>query len=155
GSCTMSVPAGSYVLVQTGAPGGLEGIEPVPFTFASGGQVAAVTVTNYPPQDAVAPEPQPGPVYSPPVDTAPPVESVTDFEPVPVVEGPAPRVSVPERVGGTVVQVIRAPGDALRLLSRDPKQAVAWTAAIMLLALAVIAVRRRQHALALIGTDAS
>jgi hypothetical protein len=59
-------------------------------------------------------------------------------------------VSLPEQIGGTVVQVIRAPGDALRLLSRDPKQAVAWTAAIALFVLSALAVRRRQQALALL-----
>ena len=154
GACTMKVPAGSYVLVQTSAPGGLEGIEPVPFTFASGGQVASVTVVNYPPESPQAPAPAAAPVdYTPPVDYAPPVESVSDFTPVaeaPVIEEPA--VSVPERIGGTVTQVIRAPGDALRLLARDPKQAVAWTAALALFCLAAMAVRRRQQAMALLDS---
>ena len=145
GVCTMKVPAGSYVLVQTGAPGGLEGIEPVPFTFASGGQVASVTVVNYPPAAPEQPAAAAAPIdYTPPVDYAPPVESVADFTPVaetPVIEEPT--VSVPERIGGTVTQVIRAPGDALRLLARDPKQAAAWTAALALFCLAAMAVRRR------------
>ena len=152
GVCQMKVPAGSYVLVQTAAPGGLEGIEPVPFTFASGGQVAAVTVVNYPPGAPAQPEAPASPVYTPPVDHAPPTEIVEDYSPVPdvpvIVEPPA--VSVPERIGGTVTQVIRAPGDALRLLARDPKQAVAWTAALALFVVAAMAVRRRQQAMALI-----
>ena len=152
GVCTMKVPAGSYVLVQTSAPGGLEGIEPVPFTFASGGQVASVTVVNYPPASPEQPAAAAAPIdYTPPVDYARPVESVTVFTPVaeaPVVEEPT--VSVPERIGGTVTQVIRAPGDALRLLARDPKQAVAWTAALALFVLAAMAVRRRQQAIELL-----
>ena len=152
GVCTMKVPAGSYVLVQTSAPGGLEGIEPVPFTFASGGQVASVTVVNYPPAAPEQPTPAAAPIdYTPPVDYAPPVESVTDFTPVaetPVIEEPV--ASIPDRIGGTVTQVIRAPGDALRLLARDPKQAVAWTAALALFCLAALAVRRRQQAMELL-----
>ena len=155
GVCTMKVPAGSYVLVQTAAPGGLEGIEPVPFTFASGGQVASVTVVNYPTAAPQAPEAAASPVYTPPVDQAPPREFIDDsYVAAPVADSPVieePAVSVPERIGGTVTQVIRAPGDALRLLARDPKQAVAWTAALALFVLAAMAVRRRQQAMGLIG----
>ena len=153
GACSMKVPAGSYVLVQTSAPAGLEGIEPVAFTFASGGQVAAVTVVNYPPEQPAAPEAPASPVvdYTPPVDYSPPVESVTDYAPVDtgtdVVAEPEPPVLA--QVGDTITQVIRAPGDALRLLARDPKEAVAWTAALALFCLAVMAIRRRQQAMAL------
>lgn len=62
----------------------------------------------------------------------------------------APGPGLGEQVGGTITQVIRAPGDALRLLTRDPKQAVAWTAALLLFALAALAVTRRRQGLALI-----
>jgi len=147
GTCSMSVPAGSYVLVQTAAPGGLEGIEPVAFTFATGGQTAAVGIVNYPADsDVPQPEPAAAPVYTDPVAVSPPVETVVDYAPPATVD--APRVSLPDAVGGTIVRVIRAPGDALRLLSRDPKQAAAWTAALALFSLALLAVRRRQ----LLGT---
>ena len=154
GVCTMKVPAGSYVLVQTAAPGGLEGIEPVPFTFASGGQVASVSVVNYPPASPSQPAAAASPIYTPPVDQSPPREFIDDsyvaapVDDLPVVDEPV--VSVPDRIGGTVTQVIRAPGDALRLLARDPKQAVAWTAALALFVLAVMAIRRRQQAVELI-----
>lgn len=151
GHCRMRLPAGSYVLVQTSAPGGLEPIEPVPFTFASGGQVAAVTVTNYPPDAPQAPPASA--VYTPPIDSARPTEIVHDgyLPPVGEVRGPetAPGQGVIGQVGGTVVRVIRAPGDALRLLARDPKQAVAWTGALALWCLAVAAVRRRDQAVGL------
>jgi len=144
GACQMSVAAGSYVLVQTSAPGGLAPIEPVAFTFATGGQTAAVGIVNYP-ADSNLPQPQPAaaPVYTDPVAATPPVETIDDYTP-PAAAVDAPRVSLPDAVGGTIVRVIRAPGDALRLLSRDPQQAVAFTAALLLFALAVMAVRRRQ-----------
>jgi len=144
GACTMKVPAGSYVLVQTSAPGGLEGIEPVPFTFASGGQVAAVSVVNYPPDTPAAPEAAASPVvsYTDPVALAPPVQTVDTYDTTDVT--PRTAAAVTEQIGGTIVRVIRAPGDALRLLARDPKQAVAWTASLALLCLAMLAVRRRQ-----------
>ncbi|HWH32311.1 MAG TPA: hypothetical protein VNU01_06530 [Egibacteraceae bacterium] len=78
---------------------------------------------------------------------APPVESIDDYTP----PAAAPEAGgIVDQVGGTVVQVIRAPGDALRLLSRDPKQAAAWMAALALFCLAVMAVRRRQQAMALL-----
>ena len=149
GSCSMQVPAGSYVLVQTAAPGGLEPIEPVAFTFASGGQTAAVGIVNYPAGGVPAVEPAASPVeYSAP-PAAVVTESVDDYQPATEV-AEEPQVSIPDAVGGTIVRVIQAPGDALRLLSRDPKQAVAWTASLMLFALAVMAVRRRRQAIELI-----
>jgi hypothetical protein len=150
GACSMSVPAGSYVLVQSSAPGGLEPIEPVAFTFASGGQTAAVGVVNYPAGGLPAVEPAPAPVeYSAPPQPVV-TETVTDYTPAESTVADVPQVSIPEAVGGTIVRVIAAPGDALRLLSRDPKQAVAWTASLLLFALAVMAVRRRQQATELI-----
>jgi hypothetical protein len=158
GACSMQVPAGSYVLVQTAAPAGLEPIEPVAFALTSGGQVAAVGIVNYPPlaqgegdgEAVAAPPPAPGPVYTDPPALSPPFESV-DVAPPPAIVDEAVRPPISEQIGGTVVQVIRAPGDALRLLTREPKQAVAWTASILLFALALMAVRRRQAALALIS----
>lgn len=65
------------------------------FTFGSGGQVASVTVVNYPPGAQQAPEAPASPIY-------------------------------------------------------DPKQAIAWTAALAVFALAAMGVRRRQAAIALI-----
>jgi uncharacterized surface anchored protein len=147
GACQMKVPAGSYVLVQTSAPGGLEPIESVPFTFASGGQTASVAVVNYPPESAAQPEGSVSPVYSDPTPSVV-TETVADYQQAEVAE--VPQVSIPDAVGGTIVRVIQAPGDALRLLGRDPMQAVAWTAALALFALAAIAVRRRQQAIELI-----
>ena len=160
GACSMRVPAGSYVLVQTSAPAGLEGIEPVAFTFASGGQVAAVTVVNYPPEQpgSPAPEGQASPVvgYTAPVDAMPPTEIVDDYVAPDMPEAPeTAEPPVLAQVGDTITQVIRAPGDALRLLARDPKEAVAWTAALALFALAVMAIRRRQQALMLITVEAN
>jgi hypothetical protein len=150
GACSMSVPAGSYVLVQSSAPGGLEPIEPVAFTFASGGQTAAVGVVNYPAGTVPPVEPAASPIeYSAPPQPVV-TETVAGYQPSTQVAD-QPQVSIPEAVGGTIVRVIAAPGDALRLLSRDPKQAVAWTASLMLFALAVLAVRRRQQAIALIS----
>lgn len=151
GHCTMQVPTGSYVLVQTAAPGGLEPIEPVAFALTSGGQTAAVSVVNHPPvaPDQPPPAAAPAPVaYSAPPRLAP-SEQVSTYEMAQPVDDTAPP-RVAEQLGGTVVRVIRAPGDALRLLARDPVQAVAWTASLALLVLAVLAVRRRHmlHSLA-------
>ena len=56
-------------------------------------------------------------------------------------------------LGGTIVRVIAAPGDTLRLLTRQPKQAAAWIASLALFAAAALAVRRRQHALILIAAQ--
>ncbi|HWH31651.1 MAG TPA: SpaA isopeptide-forming pilin-related protein, partial [Egibacteraceae bacterium] len=66
GTCRMRLPAGAYVLVQTAAPAGLEPMDPLAFRFATGGQVAAVTVRNATPA-AGAPAPAAAPVYSAPV----------------------------------------------------------------------------------------
>jgi hypothetical protein len=150
GSCAMRVPAGSYVLVQTGAPGGLTAVEPVAFTLASGGQTAAVGVVNYPPGAPAAPEPAAAPVYSEPSAAAPPVESVEAYEPPVADEGGGLLGDVPQAVGGTIVRIIAAPGDTLRLLAREPKEAVAWVASLALFAAALLAVRRRQAAMALV-----
>ncbi|HWH31382.1 MAG TPA: SpaA isopeptide-forming pilin-related protein [Egibacteraceae bacterium] len=142
GGCEIRVPSGSYVLVQTSAPGGLEGIAPVAFAV-TGGQTAAVGVVNYPPAMPAAPEPAPV-AYEPSPAMPEPVVSSGPYAPSePVGEVAEPEVSLPEAVGGTVVRVIRAPGDAVRLLARDPMQAVAWIASIALFCLAVLAVRRR------------
>jgi hypothetical protein len=96
-----------------------------------------------------APPPAPGPVYTDLPAFSPPFESV-DVAPLPPTVDEGVRPPITEQIGGTVVQVIRAPGDAMRLLAREPKQAVAWTASILLFVLALMAVRRRQAALALI-----
>ena len=151
GACRMRVPVGSYVLVQTAAPGGLEPIEPVAFTFASGGQTAQVGVVNYP-LGVPAPAAGPAPVYSPPVDLQPQV-SVADYTPPaggPTDDGAT--VDVPQVLGGTIVRVIRAPGDTLRLLTRDPAQAAALAATLLLFALAVTAIRRRHTTETLLRT---
>jgi len=149
GTCAMQVPAGSYVLVQTGATGGLAPIEPVAFTLASGGQTAAVGVVNYP-QGMPAAPPAAAPVYSEPVAAAPPVETVEAYEPPVAEDAGGALVDVPQAIGGTIVRIIAAPGDTLRLLAREPKEAVAWIASLALFAAALLAVRRRQAAMALV-----
>jgi len=148
GKCSMRVPVGSYVLVQQSAPKGLEGIEPVAFAFASGGQTAAVGVTNY---GAGIPdvEPAAGPVYTEPVNYSPPVETVDTYTP-PIDDGAGlDTTPLPQVMGDTIVRIIKAPGDAVRLLSRDPQQAVAWIASLALFLAAGLVVRRRQHAIKL------
>jgi hypothetical protein len=152
GVCRMRVPVGSYVLAQTAAPEGLALIEPVAFTFATGGQTATVGVVNYPTDTPPAAAPAASPVYTPPVDQAPPTVTVEAYTPPashPDEEGEG--VSVPRVVGGTIVRVVQAPGDVLALLAREPRQAAAWTATLLLLLTAAAAVRRRNHALALIN----
>jgi hypothetical protein len=146
----MGVPAGSYVLVQTAAPGGLEPIDPVAFTFASGGQTAAVGIVNYPADSVPAIQPAASPTYTDPPPSVV-TETVDDAYQPPAEIAEQPQVSIPDAVGGTIVRVIQAPGDALRLLSRDPKQAAAWTASLILFALAATAIRRRQHATTLMS----
>lgn len=153
GTCTMSVPTGSYVLVQLGAPAGLEPIEPVAFALTAGGETAAVTVVNYPP-DIAAPPPAAAPVaYVPPV--LPPLPTLHAV-PLPVAGIPMddePDVAGPG-IGGTVVRVIQAPGDVLRLLARDPVQAAAFAATLLLLTLAWAGVQRRRQLL-MLTTDLS
>lgn len=157
GSCAMQVPTGSWVLVQTAAPAGLEPIEPVAFALTAGGQTAAVEVVNYPLGDLAPPEPAaaPAPVveYTIPA-TAPVTDMVTDYT-APGGGVDEPKVSLPQAIGGPIVRVIQAPGDALRLLAREPRQAAAWLATLALLALAAAAVRRREQALVLIRAEAS
>jgi hypothetical protein len=150
GGCTMLVPVGSYVLVQVAAPDGLEPIEPVAFALTSGGETAAVTVVNYPP-DVVAPPPAAGHVdYLPP---APPPPPQLHAVPLPVAGIPMddePEIAGPG-LGGTIVRVAQAPGDVLRLLARDPVQAAAFAATLLLLTLAWAGVQRRRQLTMLTG----
>ena len=153
GTCSMSVPVGSYVLVQLAAPGGLEPIEPVAFVLTAGGETAAVTVVNYPP-DLPAPPPSAGQVdYLPP---APPPPPQLHAVPLPVAGIPMddePEIAGPG-IGGTIVRVVQAPGDVLRLLARDPVQAAAFAATLLLLTLAWAGVQRRRR-LVLLTEDLS
>ena len=157
GTCSMTVPAGSYVLVQTAAPDGLEPIEPVPFVISSGGQVAAVEAVNYPfgaPPEA-APAASPSFTYQPPPAELPPELHTV---PLPTMGIPqdqpevAPQESAAAVVGNTVERIVRAPGDVLRLLARSPAEAVAFAAAGLLFALACAAIDRRRKLLALTAT---
>lgn len=150
GACAMSVPVGSYVLVQLAAPGGLEPIEPVAFAFTAGGETAAVTVVNYP-QGIPAPPPAAAQVdYLPPAE--PPLPQLHAV-PLPVAGIPMddePQIAG-SGIGGTIVRVVQAPGDVLRLLARDPVQAAAFGATLLLLTLAYAGVQRRRQLLLLTG----
>ena len=153
GACSMAVPVGSYVLVQLSAPGGLEPIEPVAFALTAGGETAAVTVVNYP-QDFPAPPSAAGQVdYLP---SAPPPLPQLHAVPLPVAGIPMddePDMAGPD-IGGTIVRVMQAPGDVLRLLARDPVQAAAFAATLLLLTLAWAGVQRRRQ-LVLLTEDLS
>jgi hypothetical protein len=145
----MRVPAGSYVLTQTSAPAGLAPMDPVAFRLASGGQTATVAVVNEP---AALPAPPPRAATVRMTDAgaagAPPVETAAPYTP------PAPaRVAAPVTapLGGTIVRIVRAPGDTLRLLARSLIEAAAWIASIALLLAAFGAVRRRIRTTALIA----
>lgn len=78
----------------------------------------------------------------------PPVETVAPYTP-PAPEDAATPVLAP--LGGTIVRIVRAPGDTLRLLARSPIEAAAWIASVALLLAAFGAVRRRLRTTALIA----
>ena len=150
GVCQMLVAMGSYVLVQAAAPTGLDPVEPVAFAFTQGGQTAAVGIVNYASIGASGVIIAPGPIVDYRDSHVPPSPAVTTEPYVPAeVEAPAPAIS--GSLGGTVVRVVRAPGDVLRLLSREPRQAVAWVASVLILCLAVMTIRRRMQALELVA----
>lgn len=153
GTCSMTVPAGSYVLVQTAAPDGLEPIEPVPFVITSGGQVAAVEAVNYPFGTPPEAAPAAGPTFTyqpPPAELPPELHTV----PLPTMGIPqdepeaAPQESTGAAIGNTVERIVRAPGDVMRLLARSPAEAIAFAAAVLLFALACAAIDRRRKLLA-------
>lgn len=152
GTCSMRVRAGAHVLVQTSAPPGLAVMEPTPFTFASGGQIAEVDVLNVRQEQVTA---QPGPAPAPAIRySAPPPAAAPGSTSVPHASVLPPRTAPAAAIGGTIVRVVRAPGDTLRLLSRAPLEALALSATFLLMSMAILAVTRRRQAWMLLAAGA-
>ena len=143
GTCAMTVPLGTYVLAQMAAHNGLDIIQPLSFALTAGGQTAAVAVVNYPLDASTV-------AAAIPVTYQPPdIALLPRLHAVPLPTAGIPQVDEPQNArrfdpGGTVVQIVRTPGDVLRLLTRDPQAAAAFAATLLLFVLAAGAMRRRR-----------
>lgn len=146
GSCDIVVPVGPYVLVQTAGPTGFTLSEPVAFAFTAGGQVASVDMV-LPPMEL--PQLPPAAAAAPVIQSPPPPSVTESTVQAPVLAAPAvPSTAVG---AGTIVRVLKAPGDALRMVARSPREGAAWAAVLLLAALAIGVVARRERLLALVG----
>lgn len=157
GTCTMSgLPLDAYVLRQAAAPEGYAPVEDeVPFALDAPGQVATVGFSNAP---ALPPSDDggAGDAVDGSQQAAPPQQGsfngVERTVPMPVhqpvaVQGPLqPQVASDSGSGGpSIIQQMKdAPGDAIRMIRRSPREAAGFAALVLLAGAAVNGpVRRR------------
>lgn len=163
GTCRFAaLPPGAYLLTQIAAPPGFARVAEPHAVALAAGEARTVAFTNAaepsgaappalpapPPQAGTAPERPPAPQRG--ATAAPPMETSGPYTPPPPQDAAHP-VLAP--LGGTIVRIVRAPGDTLRLLARSPIEAAAWIASIALLLAAFGAVRRRIRTTALIAGE--
>ncbi|MBW3664590.1 MAG: hypothetical protein KY469_15930 [Actinobacteria bacterium] len=170
GSTTLlTVPPGAYVIHQASAPTGYQPTDDVGFDLGEG-QIARANLVNGPmgeagDEGAAAPsetptQPPPAAGVEPeaPSEQAPPVvfeEALPPTQPVVTVQqapGPAAPVVAPSSQGPTtLVQIIQSPGDAARLLLRQPKEAAAFGGLTLVFGAAVAGAWRRRLVLWLLA----
>lgn len=158
----LTVPPGAYVIGQASAPAGYEPADDVGFDLEEG-QVARANFLNGPTaaagDDGAAPSSE-TPTQPPPATAAASEAPSAPAPPVVFEEAPPPTqpvVSVQQTTGlaapvvapssqgpTTLVQIIQSPGDAARLLLRQPKEAAAFGGLTLLFGAAVAGAWRRR-----------
>lgn len=160
GACRLEVEPGAYVLRQTGTPDGFQAIEDIPFEITSAGQTATVglvlATAGSGTEPVPMPEPPPPAAGFIPFDPGPSLLPVIDAVPPPVGDAPAvveppPGPSIADQVGETLIRVVRAPAEAVRLFTRSPIEAASFAGVWLLLALAFLAVRKRMELVRLLN----